>query len=141
MALVDGGGGGSGGGSGGGGDGGGGGAQSHTTLAVIESTSDGQGFMLKPLKQKLFVDGLSYLLQEIYGLENKSDPPVLTSGDGDEDEVDGSGCGGLYDEDKDDSGADCVVCMCELRDTIILPCRHLCLCMACADSLRFQVLM
>ena len=27
--------------------------------------------MLKPLKQKLFVDGLSYLLQEIYGLENK----------------------------------------------------------------------
>ena len=28
-------------------------------------------YMLKPLKQKLFVDGLSYLLQEIYGLENK----------------------------------------------------------------------
>ena len=39
----------------------------------------------------------------------------------------------------DDSGADCVVCMCEIRDTIILPCRHLCLCYTCAESLRFQV--
>eukprot|EP00096_Caligus_rogercresseyi_P015218 TRINITY_DN766_c0_g1_i1.p2 TRINITY_DN766_c0_g1~~TRINITY_DN766_c0_g1_i1.p2 ORF type:complete len:285 (-),score=125.24 TRINITY_DN766_c0_g1_i1:1235-2089(-) len=28
--------------------------------------------------------------------------------------------------------------MCDLRDTIILPCRHLCLCNACADSLRYQ---
>ena len=33
--------------------------------------------MLKPLKQKLFVDGLSYLLQEIYGLENKVRIPRL----------------------------------------------------------------
>ena len=40
----------------------------------------------------------------------------------------------------DDSGADCVVCMCEIRDTIILPCRHLCLCYTCAESLRFQVI-
>ena len=39
----------------------------------------------------------------------------------------------------DDSGADCVVCMCDIRDTIILPCRHLCLCYTCAESLRFQV--
>jgi hypothetical protein len=31
-----------------------------------------------------------------------------------------------------------VVCMCDSRDTIILPCRHLCLCNACADSLRYQ---
>jgi len=43
------------------------------------------------------------------------------------------------DEDDDDCGADCVVCMCDLRDTIILPCRHLCLCFACAESLRYQV--
>ncbi len=31
-----------------------------------------------------------------------------------------------------------MVCMCDSRDTIILPCRHLCLCNACADSLRYQ---
>ena len=52
--------------------------QSHTTVAVVDATSDGCGFILKPLKQKLYVDGLSYLLQEIYGLENKyADSQVL----------------------------------------------------------------
>jgi hypothetical protein len=45
--------------------------QSHTTFGIVERSSDG-GFILKAFKQKLFVDGLSYLLQEIYGLENKS---------------------------------------------------------------------
>ena len=49
-------------------------SQCHSTLAVVEATSDGMGYMLKPLKQKLFVDGLCYLLQEIYGLENKAAP-------------------------------------------------------------------
>lgn len=28
--------------------------------------------------------------------------------------------------------------MCDIRDTLILPCRHLCLCNSCADSLRYQ---
>lgn len=28
--------------------------------------------------------------------------------------------------------------MSETRDTLILPCRHLCLCNSCADSLRYQ---
>lgn len=45
--------------------------QSHTTIAVIEKHSDGS-YVLKALKQKLFVDGLCYLLQEIYGIENKN---------------------------------------------------------------------
>ena len=45
--------------------------QSHTTFGIVERSSDG-GYILKAYKQKLFVDGLSYLLQEIYGLENKS---------------------------------------------------------------------
>lgn len=31
-----------------------------------------------------------------------------------------------------------MICMCDTRDTLILPCRHLCLCNSCADSLRYQ---
>lgn len=42
------------------------------------------------------------------------------------------------DEDLDDHGSECVICMSETRDTLILPCRHLCLCYSCADSLRYQ---
>jgi hypothetical protein len=45
------------------------------------------------------------------------------------------------DEDFEDSGAECVICMSDMRDTLILPCRHLCLCSACAESLRYQASM
>ncbi|KAK0160884.1 hypothetical protein PV328_008246 [Microctonus aethiopoides] len=96
--------------------------QSHTTIAVVEKHSDGS-YILKALKQKLFVDGLCYLLQEIYGIENKNMENTKQQGS---------------DEDTEDNGAECVICMCDVRDTLILPCRHLCLCYGCADSLRYQ---
>ncbi|XP_072943431.1 E3 ubiquitin-protein ligase MGRN1 isoform X2 [Epargyreus clarus] len=94
--------------------------QSHTTIAVIEKHTDGT-YVLKALKQKLFVDGLCYLLQEIYGIENKNLDTKPSS-----------------DEETEDGGSECVICMCDVRDTLILPCRHLCLCNSCADSLRYQ---
>lgn len=49
--------------------------QSHATYASVEKMSDGT-YSLKALKQKLFVDGLCYLLQEIYGIENKNNDKV-----------------------------------------------------------------
>nr|CAI5838141.1 unnamed protein product [Callosobruchus analis] len=93
--------------------------QSHTTIATVEKITDGT-YLLKALKQKLFVDGLCYLLQEIYGIENKNNEKA----------------GG--DDETEDNGSECVICMCDVRDTLILPCRHLCLCNSCADSLRYQ---
>ncbi|NWW52971.1 RN157 ligase, partial [Pedionomus torquatus] len=93
----------------------------HVLLATFEKHSDGT-FCVKPLKQKQVVDGVSYLLQEIYGIENKyntQDTKVA------EDEV-------------SDNSAECVVCLSDVRDTLILPCRHLCLCNTCADTLRYQ---
>ncbi|XP_054708358.1 E3 ubiquitin-protein ligase MGRN1-like [Uloborus diversus] len=95
--------------------------QSHVVIAVVEKNLDGT-YTLKPLKQKLFVDGLCYLLQEIYGIENKN---VYQSKD-------------AADDDCEDSGSECVICMSDSRDTLILPCKHLCLCNSCADSLRYQ---
>uniref|UniRef100_A0A8C5V0D3 E3 ubiquitin-protein ligase n=1 Tax=Microcebus murinus TaxID=30608 RepID=A0A8C5V0D3_MICMU len=93
----------------------------HVLLGTFEKHTDGT-FCVKPLKQKQVVDGVSYLLQEIYGIENKyntQDSKVA------EDEV-------------SDNSAECVVCLSDVRDTLILPCRHLCLCNTCADTLRYQ---
>lgn len=33
---------------------------------------------------------------------------------------------------------ECVVCLTELRDTVVIPCRHLCICHSCAQVLRYQ---
>ncbi|XP_043924035.1 E3 ubiquitin ligase RNF157 [Protopterus annectens] len=94
---------------------------SHVLLATFEKHSDGS-YCAKPLKQKQVVDGVSYLLQEIYGIENKFSSQEAKVA---EDEV-------------SDNSAECVVCLSDIRDTLILPCRHLCLCNACADTLRYQ---
>lgn len=90
---------------------------SHMTFAVVDKVEG--GYSLKALKQKQMVDGLCYLLQEIYGIENKNvDRPK--------------------DDDLEDTSSECVICLVEMRDTLILPCRHLCLCNGCADNLRYQ---
>lgn len=78
-------------------------------------------FSVKPLKQKQIVDRVSYLLQEIYGIENKNNQETKPS-----------------DDENSDNSSECVVCLSDLRDTLILPCRHLCLCTSCADTLRYQ---
>uniref|UniRef100_A0A8C9WYJ1 E3 ubiquitin-protein ligase n=1 Tax=Sander lucioperca TaxID=283035 RepID=A0A8C9WYJ1_SANLU len=94
---------------------------------VIQAVVDeGDGMLLKffsvkPLKQKQIVDRVSYLLQEIYGIENKNNQETKPS-----------------DDENSDNSNECVVCLSDLRDTLILPCRHLCLCNSCADTLRYQ---
>lgn len=47
-------------------------------------------------------------------------------------------CLQVADDEISDNSAECVVCLSDVRDTLILPCRHLCLCNACADTLRYQ---
>ncbi|XP_051792462.1 E3 ubiquitin ligase RNF157 isoform X6 [Erpetoichthys calabaricus] len=94
---------------------------SHVLLATFEKHMDGS-YCVKPLKQKQVVDGVSYLLQEIYGIENKYNTQESK----------------VADDEISDNSAECVVCLSDVRDTLILPCRHLCLCNACADTLRYQ---
>ncbi|XP_028845517.1 putative E3 ubiquitin-protein ligase MGRN1 isoform X3 [Denticeps clupeoides] len=85
-----------------------------------EENVDGS-FSVKPLKQKQIVDGVTYLLQEIYGIENRTSLETK-----------------MEDEETSGKSSECVVCLADLRDTLILPCRHLCLCSVCADTLRYQ---
>ncbi|XP_065065763.1 probable E3 ubiquitin-protein ligase MGRN1 [Rhopilema esculentum] len=94
-------------------------SQCEVTFATFEKNSDST-YSIKFLKQKIVADGVCYIIQEIYGIENKKE--------GSKDK----------DDDLDENGTECVICMCDTRDTLILPCRHLCLCNGCANSLRYQ---
>lgn len=38
----------------------------------------------------------------------------------------------------DDTGAECVICFTDTRDTVLLPCRHFCVCNSCARNLRYR---
>ncbi|KAG8506469.1 E3 ubiquitin-protein ligase MGRN1, partial [Galemys pyrenaicus] len=141
----------------------------HSDHVLPPQHVDGS-FSVKPLKQKQIVDRVSYLLQEIYGIENKNHQETKASagpgrgwlvtggrfaGHVPSSAVSGSGAGVSSatpvlwhvrptshcppsDEESGDSSGECVVCLSDPRDTLILPCRHLCLCSSCADTLRYQ---
>eukprot|EP00250_Pteridium_aquilinum_P005600 c15673_g1_i1 orf=139-1182(+) len=70
---------------------------------------------VRVIKQIIWVEGMRYELQEIYGIET----------------VDGGG--GI---DSSDFGKECVICLSEQRDTTVLPCRHMCMCSGCAKLLQ-----
>ncbi|KAI9141039.1 zinc finger, C3HC4 type-domain-containing protein [Paraphysoderma sedebokerense] len=96
----------------------------QTTFASLVYTGEGT-FDIKVLKQKIMIDGSSYVLQEIYGFSetaSRLDAPLSNTAAG----------------DNKNTTPECVVCMADPKDTIVLPCRHLCLCKDCADQLRKQ---
>ncbi|KAH9306537.1 hypothetical protein KI387_010941, partial [Taxus chinensis] len=75
---------------------------SQITQAVLEK-KDGGEYRVKVIKQILWVDGVRYELQEIYGIGNSAGTEF----------------------DANDPGKECVICMSEPRDTTVLPCRHM----------------
>ncbi|EFN57168.1 hypothetical protein CHLNCDRAFT_143545 [Chlorella variabilis] len=93
--------------------------QSQTTFAVLHREEDGS-FAVRTTKQKIWVEGVSYELQEIYGLEQSV---AAARADAD---------------DADNEERLCVICLVNERDTTVLPCRHMCMCHECAQELRKQ---
>ncbi|XP_006644177.2 probable E3 ubiquitin-protein ligase LUL2 [Oryza brachyantha] len=77
---------------------------------------DNAEYGVQVVQQILWVDGIRYVLQEIYGIGNTANKNAR----------------------EDDTGKLCVVCLSEPRDTAVLPCRHMCLCRECAQTLRYQ---
>lgn len=87
---------------------------SQITQAVFEKEKG--EYQVRVVKQILWVNGMRYELQEIYGIGNSVESDV----------------------DGNDPGKECVICLSEPRDTTVLPCRHMCMCSGCAKVLRFQ---
>ncbi|XP_058094439.1 probable E3 ubiquitin-protein ligase LOG2 [Magnolia sinica] len=88
---------------------------SQITQAVFEMKEKGE-YQVRVVKQILWVEGMRYELQEIYGIGNTVSSNF----------------------DENDPGKECVICLSEPRDTTVLPCRHMCMCSGCAELLRFQ---
>ncbi|GMF09428.1 unnamed protein product [Phytophthora lilii] len=82
------------------------------------------------------VDGLTYELQEIYGIDGSvaAAPKTERNGAGGDAQNDTSQT--AKEEIEIPEGAECIICLCEPRNTTILPCRHMCLCTECAEALR-----
>lgn len=99
-----------------------------STYMMLEHVSS--GVAAKVVVQKLGANGLSYVLREIFGIE-----PKAPAAEGD----DGADAAAEDDEDAEDDNTECVVCMTNAKDTMALPCRHMCLCSGCAEVLRHQV--
>ncbi|XP_004304422.1 PREDICTED: probable E3 ubiquitin-protein ligase LOG2 [Fragaria vesca subsp. vesca] len=87
---------------------------SQITQAVFEREKG--EFQVRVVKQILWVSGMRYELQEIYGIGNSVEDDL----------------------DSNDPGKECVICLSEPRDTTVLPCRHMCMCSGCAKVLRYQ---
>lgn len=110
-----------------------------TKLELIQSIN---GFIVARIySQQVFgkyADGspLSHYLQDIYcqpfsiSLKNQKSqqmfPDVPSNVAGDDDDED---------DKKSEINRECIICLSEKRDTIVLPCRHMCLCAECADLL------
>jgi hypothetical protein len=68
---------------------------------------------LKWIRQKMEYNNQAFEVQEIYGIDASVNNQA----------------------NIEDTEKDCVICMSEKIDTIILTCRHMCLCLSCAKSL------
>jgi len=66
-------------------------------------------FEIRATKQKVMYSAVPYVVYDIFGLENGV---ALTE--------------------------DCVICRSEAKDTVFIPCRHLCICSQCAQVLKYQ---
>ncbi len=63
---------------------------------------------------------------------------LISSAAGGVDGADG-GSGGLFELDEvyglDESDAECIICLTDIRSIILLPCKHICICVACKKSI------
>ncbi len=72
------------------------------------------------VKQVVLINGLPFEIKSIYGMVEESDSVEAAA---------------HIDVKDDDSEKECLICLSETKDTLIMPCAHLCICGDCGKSL------
>uniref|UniRef100_A0A7S1N503 RING-type domain-containing protein n=1 Tax=Eutreptiella gymnastica TaxID=73025 RepID=A0A7S1N503_9EUGL len=109
--------------------------QSQFTYAEVVRTAHEDKpteYNLKVLKQRLQIGNDLYDLEDIYGMPADDKTQNV---DGDQ-PVTGTLAGVTDGTDDLDEGEECVICLAAPRTTLVMPCRHMCLCSECAGMLR-----
>ncbi|KAG1711176.1 hypothetical protein DVH05_013891 [Phytophthora capsici] len=109
--------------------------QSQSTFCTFVKKGE-ELWDIKMLKQKILVEGLTYELQEIYGIDGSVAAAPKTEQKGATEDDQAGTTQTVKDEIEIPEGAECIICLCEPRNTTVLPCRHMCLCSECAEALR-----
>jgi E3 ubiquitin-protein ligase MGRN1 len=107
--------------------------RSQLTFAALERDAHGV-YAVKVVGQKLQIDSRAYFLEDVYGVGSSALSGAPGGGSG----VTGSTAAVTGKEAGGEEGTECVVCLTEPRDTILLPCRHMCLCHECGNQLRLK---
>lgn len=105
------------------------------------------GYTVQVQEQRLCFRGKEYEILEIYGQSSDACTITTTQCTAADDneaataivmrEVSGNSCVSVSlasDVPVGEEHLDCVICLCEPRDTLFMPCRHLCICSGCAES-------
>lgn len=92
---------------------GGSGYQNLITYGCFAPNPKNNKIEFKGLAQCLIAQGDIYKMQEIFGI----DESVHNN------------------QDEDDESLDCIICLTEKKNTVVMPCGHLCVCKDCAVTL------
>lgn len=84
--------------------------QVHTSMMCF--TQEAGVWKVKLLQQRLYAHERYFVQHEMFGVQRQPHP--------------------------DEESNECVVCMTDRKNTAVLPCRHMCLCGACANIVRSQ---
>lgn len=84
--------------------------QVHTSMVCF--AQEAGVWKAKLLQQRLYAHDRYFVLHELFGVQRQPHP--------------------------DDESSECVICMTDRKNTTVLPCRHMCLCGACANIVRSQ---
>ncbi|KAJ6246364.1 mahogunin [Anaeramoeba flamelloides] len=99
-------------------------SQSQRTFATFVYDKVKKTFSVRVLKQKITINQKTYLLKEIYGLDNDLESKKEKKQDSTLSRI-----------KKNERSKECVICLDAESDTTILPCRHCCMCHNCAKIL------